>query len=99
MCMPSIHTVNGLITHDHLGRYFGVEFASSTHGLWDYQFCEGDRFVRRLAFLTIRTYRPPTSSTECLGIHIGDPQSANLGDGNGFRNQTVHFVFQRPRIG
>ncbi|KDR75416.1 hypothetical protein GALMADRAFT_98884 [Galerina marginata CBS 339.88] len=28
-------------------------------------------------------------STECLGIHIGDPQSANLGDGNGAVNQTA----------
>ncbi|KAI0727971.1 hypothetical protein C8Q72DRAFT_795536 [Fomitopsis betulina] len=27
-------------------------------------------------------------STECLGIHIGAPQSANLGDGNGWVNQT-----------
>ncbi|KAJ6475223.1 hypothetical protein C8R47DRAFT_1179035 [Mycena vitilis] len=27
-------------------------------------------------------------STECLGIHLGGPQSANLGDGNGFVNQT-----------
>ncbi|KAF9007966.1 hypothetical protein BDQ17DRAFT_1237522 [Cyathus striatus] len=30
-------------------------------------------------------------STECLGIHLGDPQSANLGDGNGFVNQTVEL--------
>ncbi|KAG6820885.1 hypothetical protein H0H93_010229 [Arthromyces matolae] len=30
-------------------------------------------------------------STECLGIHIGDPQSANLGDGNGWVNQTVEL--------
>jgi len=30
-------------------------------------------------------------STECLGIHIGDPQSVNLGDGNGFRNQTMEL--------
>ncbi|KAJ7858687.1 hypothetical protein B0H14DRAFT_2577661 [Mycena olivaceomarginata] len=28
-------------------------------------------------------------SFECLGIHLGDPQSANLGDGNGWVNQTV----------
>jgi hypothetical protein len=28
-------------------------------------------------------------STECLSIHLGAPQSANLGDGNGFVNQTV----------
>ncbi|KAJ7925154.1 hypothetical protein B0H13DRAFT_2572878 [Mycena leptocephala] len=27
-------------------------------------------------------------STECLGIHLGGPQSANLGDGNGYVNQT-----------
>ncbi|KAI0305514.1 hypothetical protein B0F90DRAFT_1624765 [Multifurca ochricompacta] len=30
-------------------------------------------------------------STECLGIHIGGPQSANLGDGNGSVNQTVEL--------
>ncbi|KAH9003938.1 hypothetical protein EDB84DRAFT_1281676 [Lactarius hengduanensis] len=28
-------------------------------------------------------------ATECLGIHIGDPQAANLGDGNGYVNQTI----------
>ncbi|EKM50799.1 uncharacterized protein PHACADRAFT_200730 [Phanerochaete carnosa HHB-10118-sp] len=30
-------------------------------------------------------------STECLGIHLGAPQSANLGDGNGFVNQTIEL--------
>ncbi|KAJ7124882.1 hypothetical protein C8R44DRAFT_840156 [Mycena epipterygia] len=30
-------------------------------------------------------------STECLGIHLGGPQSANLGDGNGYVNQTVEL--------
>jgi len=30
-------------------------------------------------------------STECFGIHIGDPQSANLGDGNGSVNQTIEL--------
>ncbi|KIM78948.1 hypothetical protein PILCRDRAFT_581023 [Piloderma croceum F 1598] len=30
-------------------------------------------------------------STECFGIHIGDPQSANLGDGNGPVNQTIEL--------
>lgn len=30
-------------------------------------------------------------STECLNIHIGDPQSADLGDGNGPQNQTVEL--------
>jgi hypothetical protein len=33
----------------------------------------------------------PTSSTECFGLHIGDPQSANLGDGNGWVNQTIEL--------
>jgi len=28
-------------------------------------------------------------STECLGFHLGDPQSANLGDGHGSVNQTI----------
>ena len=31
------------------------------------------------------------SSTECLGIHIGDPQTANLGDGNGNVAQTMEL--------
>jgi len=30
-------------------------------------------------------------STECFGIHIGDPQAANLGDGNGWVNQTIEL--------
>ncbi|RDX56429.1 hypothetical protein OH76DRAFT_1451550 [Lentinus brumalis] len=30
-------------------------------------------------------------SQECLGFHLGAPQTANLGDGNGSRNQTVEF--------
>ncbi|KAJ7627157.1 hypothetical protein FB45DRAFT_835441 [Roridomyces roridus] len=30
-------------------------------------------------------------SFECLGLHLGGPQSANLGDGNGFVNQTVEY--------
>jgi len=30
-------------------------------------------------------------STECFGFHIGDPQSANLGDGNGWVNQTIEI--------
>jgi hypothetical protein len=32
-----------------------------------------------------------SSSIECLGIHLGGPQSANLGDGNGSVNQTVRL--------
>jgi len=30
-------------------------------------------------------------STECLGIHLGGPQSANLGDGNSWVNQTAEL--------
>ncbi|TFY64682.1 hypothetical protein EVJ58_g2468 [Rhodofomes roseus] len=30
-------------------------------------------------------------STECFGIHLGGPQSANLGDGNGWVNQTAEL--------
>ncbi|KAJ7630090.1 hypothetical protein DFH06DRAFT_1224869 [Mycena polygramma] len=30
-------------------------------------------------------------SFECLTIHLGDPQSANLGDGNGWVNQTMEL--------
>ncbi|KAJ7464970.1 hypothetical protein B0H11DRAFT_1870227 [Mycena galericulata] len=28
---------------------------------------------------------------ECFGLHIGDPQSANVGDGNGWVNQTIEL--------
>ncbi|GLB37227.1 hypothetical protein LshimejAT787_0402780 [Lyophyllum shimeji] len=30
-------------------------------------------------------------STECFGVHLGDPQSANLGDGDGWVNQTIEL--------
>ncbi|KAI8092603.1 uncharacterized protein BX664DRAFT_327682 [Halteromyces radiatus] len=30
-------------------------------------------------------------STECLGIHLGMPHTANLGDGNGWINQTTEL--------
>jgi len=30
-------------------------------------------------------------SQECMGLHFGSPQSANLGDGNGFVNQTMEL--------
>ncbi|EJF66144.1 hypothetical protein DICSQDRAFT_98008 [Dichomitus squalens LYAD-421 SS1] len=30
-------------------------------------------------------------SKECLGLHLGTPQTANLGDGNGSLNQTIEF--------
>ena len=31
------------------------------------------------------------SSEECLDIHLGNPFSANLGDGNGPVNQTIEL--------
>ena len=39
------------------------------------------------------------SSTECFGIHIGNPQTANLGDGNGNVNQTMELRAKLPIIG
>ncbi|KAF8337179.1 hypothetical protein F5887DRAFT_1161168 [Amanita rubescens] len=30
-------------------------------------------------------------STECLGFHLGSPQTANLGDGNGWVNQSIEI--------
>jgi len=40
-------------------------------------------------------------STECFGIHIGDPQSANLGDGHGWFNQTneLREDYGNPDVG
>ncbi|KAF8499810.1 hypothetical protein F5888DRAFT_1905855 [Russula emetica] len=35
-------------------------------------------------------------STECLGVHLGSPQSANLGDGNGNVNQTIELRENYP---
>ena len=40
-------------------------------------------------FSSERSFR--CSSIECLDIHLGAPQSANLGDGNGFVNQTIEI--------
>jgi hypothetical protein len=36
------------------------------------------------------------SSTECLGIHLGGDQTANLGDGNGNVNQTMELRENLP---
>ncbi|KAH9059323.1 hypothetical protein EDB87DRAFT_1675123 [Lactarius vividus] len=40
-------------------------------------------------------------ATECLGIHLGDPQSANLGDGHGYVNQTIELRqdYGNPDVG
>jgi len=40
-------------------------------------------------------------STECLGIHLGNPQSADLGDGNGWVNQTIELRqdYGDPNVG
>jgi hypothetical protein len=47
--------------------------------------CVTRQFVYRLLTGVAR------SSTECLGIHLGDPQTANLGDGNGNVAQTMEL--------
>jgi len=38
---------------------------------------------------------------ECFGAHLGDPQSANLGDGNGYVNQTIELRqdYGNPDVG
>lgn len=40
-------------------------------------------------------------SSECLGQHEGDPQTANLGDGNGFLNETavIRWNYYDPSLG
>jgi hypothetical protein len=38
------------------------------------------------------------SSTECLGLRIGSPQTANLGDGNGNVAQTLELREERSWI-
>ncbi|KAH9841416.1 uncharacterized protein C8Q71DRAFT_884173 [Rhodofomes roseus] len=40
-------------------------------------------------------------STECLGQHDGTPQRANLGDGNGYANQTaeIRWDYGDPELG
>ena len=62
-------------------------------------------------FLAFRWRRVPTitdptvvfspSGIECFGAHLGDPQSANLGDGNGYVNQTFELRqdYGNPDIG
>jgi hypothetical protein len=45
-------------------------------------------------FWTCRSLRV-SSNTECLGLHLGVPQSANLGDGRGDVNETVSIVHCR----
>ncbi|KIY53704.1 hypothetical protein FISHEDRAFT_32828 [Fistulina hepatica ATCC 64428] len=37
-------------------------------------------------------------SKECLGIHLGGPAAANLGDGNGPVNQTVEYRYDYDDI-
>jgi len=38
-------------------------------------------------------------SEECLGFHLGAPQSANLGDGNGWVNQTTELRYDYGNAG
>jgi hypothetical protein len=42
-----------------------------------------------------------TSGQECFGAHLGAPQTANLGDGNGWVNQTIELRddYGNPDIG
>ncbi|KAK7451027.1 hypothetical protein VKT23_012702 [Stygiomarasmius scandens] len=52
-------------------------------------------------FSFLPTQSTLSSSTECFGIHSGDPQSANLGDGNGAVDQLIELRedFGDPNLG
>lgn len=41
--------------------------------------------------MTCVDHRDRTSDRECFGFHRGTPQKANLGDGNGWVDQTVEY--------
>ena len=71
--------ISGLSSDDVLTNDGIINYARSI-GLWVHL----SDFHRQ--FLNYRS-----SSTECFGIHLGDPQSANLGDGNGWVNQTLEL--------
>jgi hypothetical protein len=51
--------------------------------------------------ITSSTFGFSPSGIECLGAHLGDPQSANLGDGHGWVNQTLELRqdYGNPDVG
>ncbi|KAH9059325.1 hypothetical protein EDB87DRAFT_1736143 [Lactarius vividus] len=59
-----------------------LNLAGGPIGRWLSKLCERDR-IRADPIYQVRS--------ECLGIHIGDPQAANLGDGHGYVNQTIEL--------
>ena len=77
------------------GHHLGLELARRAHPRWGDQLCAGDRLVspslRSFMVCTRALTQIVSSSTECLGIHLGAPQAANLGDGNGYVNQTIEL--------
>ena len=77
-------------------------------GRWLCALRERDRIVGRfcpyVALCAWHTNPTPTSSLsgiECFGAHLGDPQAANLGDGNGYVNQTIELRqdYGNPEVG
>ncbi|TFK75297.1 hypothetical protein BDN72DRAFT_758012 [Pluteus cervinus] len=76
-------TTNGGSLLDNAGDGFGEPLNVIISGLSSPDVLTDDgiiNFARAIGF-----------SKECLGIHLGAPQSANLGDGNGFVNQTIEL--------
>lgn len=54
-----------------------------------------------LIFLPRCSHRSISFSTECLGFHLGTPQTANLGDGRGAQNEiaVMREDFKSVRMG
>lgn len=89
-----------------IGHRIWIKFSGRPYRRWHRKFCKGDWFVslQLCVVSSEQNYLNIFSSTECLSIHLGAPQSANLGDGNGFVNQmvkhtsTLKFNAHRPFV-
>ena len=73
------------------GHNFRFELSFCPHQRWNCEFCSSHWIVK---FIPVHHCLADAdslgcSSLECLGIHRGYPQSANLGDGHGAVNQAV----------
>lgn len=81
------------------GHHLWRELTGRSHGRRVHELCSSRRNVRAYPYpktvfindVGVFSGMGSLRSTECLGFHLGDPQSANLGDGNGAVNQTVEL--------
>jgi hypothetical protein len=65
-------------------------------------FCKRYRIVSHIVYICGRSCPDISpSGKECFGAHLGAPQTANLGDGNGWVNQTIELRndFGNPDVG